>query len=199
MSNLERFAIFAIVDLHSANRIKSFQMQLAKLTSNYVALNFPVHITLKGRFWAYENFVIESFKRIKLTPLTEKVEVSKPTHIRPSLLWLEVLKSCNSYKLLSDYHYLLDTYFKSIVQIEEMPVEHKFLNFRPHITLGWDVPYCFYSKNTGFIDKFYVNNNEKDYVKVVSICLAKYPKNWRSHLPINMIYTIPLSKSKGSF
>lgn len=141
MSELNRYAVFALLDSRSSCHIRSEQIRLASLTDNQMAFCFPIHITLRGRFIAKEDVVTKAFNDIKTACplLPAEISLSEPRYIKPELGWLEVLPKNRGYEHLVYLHRLFEDRLKGAVIEDEVPESYKNSAFRPHVTLGWGV------------------------------------------------------------
>jgi len=188
MSNVGRFAIFALITNSDEETIRIKQHCLTSLTGNTMALNFPVHITLKGRFIAPEDLVINFLKGINLTSLHLRTNIglSKPRYIKSQLSWLEVLPNTLGFDTLVLLHSFFEKEINRFVVIDEVPEYHKNFHFRPHITLGWGVTLEVWYKYS-FNRKFCSSQTQ-----ITHVALARYHQKWPLEEPVNSILKIPL-------
>lgn len=171
---MKRLAIFAIIRNNEKNIIRSEQKILSNITGNTLALNFPVHITLKGRFWAEIESVISSLESISFDSFDFQSNfiIEQPKYIENQLSWLEVKPSNQGFETLFCLHETLETKLTSLVTLDEVPEAHKNYNFRPHITLGWGISslqWLEYQTHCQF---------KLDQVHISHIALACYSENW---------------------
>lgn len=196
MANLARFAVFAILASESHKLIRDEQYYLTSLTGNNLAFGFPIHITLKGRFLAYENTAMTVFndavKKIlknfhsDFRPSSKIIYLSKPKYISSQLSWIEVLPDTQGFYTLLNFHNYFEQEMNNFLVIDEVPEEHKNENFCPHITLGWGVTkenwYQYSIKR-----RFNLSQTQITY-----IALALYPKDWPLEESVNLVIKIPI-------
>lgn len=127
MSTIDRFAIFALVVDSNEEKIRAEQHCLTNLTGNTTALGFPMHITLKGRFLAPKDTVVDFLKEIDLTFLhiQHNISLSEPMYIEPELSWLEVLPNTSGFHILVSLHCFFEKEISRFVIFDEVPAEHK--------------------------------------------------------------------------
>lgn len=192
MSSLKRLAVFGLISSKYIQSIRLEQHFLSGLTKNNIAFNFPVHVTLKGRFLAYDKNVEKIFHRIYfncsslLIPSQAIVNLSNPKYIKPQLSWLEVLPDNQGFNSLMNIHQILEAEVKEFVVEDEVPKAHKNLGFRPHVTLGWGVtPQAWeeYSVSRVFSLK---------QAQVSHIALACYPQDWTANESVDILLKIPI-------
>lgn len=188
MSNIGRFAIFALITNIDEETIRVEQRCLTSLTANTMALSFPVHITLKGRFIASEDIVINFLKEIDLTSLhlQTNIGLSKPRYIESQLSWLEVLPNTLGFDTLVLLHNFFEKEINSFVVLDEVPEYHKNLHFRPHITLGWGVTlevWYKYSFNRIF---------RSSQAQISHVALARYHQKWPLEESVTSVLKIPI-------
>lgn len=193
MSNIGRFAIFALIANSDEETVRVEQHYLTNLTGNTMALNFPVHITLKGRFIAPEDIVINFLKEIDLTSLNlyTNISLSKPRYIKSQLSWLEVLPNTLGFDTLVHLHSFFEKEINSFVVLDEVPEYHKNLYFRPHITLGWGVTledWYKYSFNRRF---------RSSQAQITHVALARYHQKWPLEESVTSILKTPIKSDKN--
>ena len=174
MLERNRLAIFAVVGDEDKDLIRKEQHYLSKLTGNTLALSFPVHITLRGRFWANKNAVIAKLKSICFNDLCLQLNVllSYPQYINNDLCWIEVFPGNPGFKTLLDLHRILEVQTKELIELDEVVELHKFSNYRPHITLGWNISHSNWTK--------YCESRESTLCKVrlEKIMMYQYSEKW---------------------
>ncbi len=186
MSNLNRYAVFAILDSRGDTTIRNEQHRLTNITGNKIALNFPVHITLKGRFIGKEDVVSKAFREIEPTSikLPINIHLSRPVYIEPDLAWLEVLPQYQEYEILLSLHKIMEEVFREAVIEDEVPEAHKNSGFRPHITLGWGINPHLWLKYLSVAAS--IQQGKIDY-----IALVRYPLDWTQESIISVMLKIP--------
>lgn len=195
MSSTGRFAVFALIESKDAQLIRFEQRSLTQLTGNSIALGFPVHITLKGRFLASSNVIRKifeetCFKHLCLQPtLDTTIYLSNPKHLKSQLSWLEVLPENKGFYTLHLLHQIFEHQVNQLVLKDEVPDNHKYLNFRPHVTLGWGVT-CENWQTYSTSEKFSLSKAE-----ISHIGLVQYHKDWPAEEPVNLILKIPFCRS----
>lgn len=189
MSDLSRYAIFALLDSNSASIIRNEQHRLSSITANKMAFCFPVHITLKGRFIAKES-KLNKLANFKLTNINTPFDISlsQSLYINPELVWLELLPYAQGYETIVNLHKLFEDIVKPDVIEDEVPESHKNNYFRPHVTLGWGLTPQFWEKySLQELLRFYE-------CKIDNIVLVCYPNNWLQGSPIKVISKIPIGR-----
>ncbi len=184
MSQIERYAIFALIDSKSASSIRREQYRLTTTTGNEIALHFPVHVTLKGRYFAEESVVLNTFKEINLTHIKLPFDIclSEPSYIQPELAWLEILPQHQGYGTLRWLHQFFENSMSQVVIEDEVPERFKKSGFRPHVTLSWGV--------TPEAWKIYYSDRYKHtlkFSKVDSIALVRYSNSWPQEGKIDVV------------
>jgi hypothetical protein len=174
MSIIHRYGIFAILDKISSDEIRHEQYFLTQITKDHQSLRFPVHITLKGRFLAEENIIINKWHKFNFNTLVLplKVSLSLPLYVSPDLVWLEVLSNDKVYKNLVNLHNFFENELETNIVKDEVPNCHKKIGFRPHITLGWKVT------KEAWLQYKHNKNFQINECKIGNINLVKYPTNW---------------------
>lgn len=188
MSDIGRFAIFALITNGDEKIIRNEQNYLTKLTGNTLALGFPVHITLKGRFLASKKIIIDFMKKANLSSLCleTRVGLSKPQYIGSGLSWLEILPDTLGFSSLLSLHSFLEIEVSRILMIDEVPETHKNIYFRPHVTLGWSVTpevWHEYAATTKF---------GSTQIQISHIALACYHQRWPLEESVTSVFKIPL-------
>lgn len=186
MSDLARYAIFALLDYQSSLKIRNEQRLLSKITNNKRAFAFPIHITLRGRFIAKQSAILDKFRflNISKTNINFDISLSNPYYHKPELVWRELVPSNKGYDQIADLHIFFQEQIQPEVIEDEVPEIHKNSGFRPHVTLGWCVTDDFW---TIFLDKIF----EQCYLsKIVDIVLVHYPNDWMKGKKINVVTKI---------
>lgn len=190
MSDIKRFAIFAIITNSDEEKIRSEQRHFTNLTGNTMALGFPVHITLKGRFLASKDIVVNLLNKTDLASLCSQteIELSKPKYIYPQLSWLEVLSDTPGFNNLLFLHSFFEREINRFVVSDEVPENHKNAHFRPHITLGWGITPRVWQKYSS------IENFGSVQIGFSHIALACYHQQWPLEETVTSIMEIPIMK-----
>lgn len=187
MPEINRIAIFAIISHETSNIIRKEQSYITQLTGNSLALNFPIHFTLKGRFRADIDLVISSLKAINLNDFDFRLatSISCPKYINNNLVWLESELHTEGFKSLFTLHQTLERTMANLVLFDEVIDNHKTSSFRPHITLGWGV-------NPSSWLKYKANRNfALDQVQISHIAIVQYSDNWPQEEVVNTKFSMP--------
>jgi hypothetical protein len=133
-----RYAVFGLLDATTAGVVRPLQQRLTAITGNDLALRFPVHVTLRGRFWAERESVGNVLRELDLgdKPVGE-LSLHGPVFREPDLLWLSVKPECLATAGLSRLHDILTTAVNPVVIQEETSPAHVGSGYRPHVTLAW--------------------------------------------------------------
>ncbi|MCL1464949.1 2'-5' RNA ligase family protein [Argonema galeatum] len=199
MFELNRYAVFALLDSRSVSPVQNDQRRLTSITGNHMAFGFPVHITLRGRFRAEEYVVakafVKAFKEINRTALNVQTDIclSEPIYIKPDLVWLEVLPQYRGYETLLYLHRFFEQIVSEAVVEDEIPETYKYSGFRPHVTLGWGVT------PQAWEEFFSIAPATLKQSRIGSIALVRYPHSWPEEEAVNVILEIPLSDRSKSY
>src|SRR5579862_2952491 len=90
---LSRYAVFGLIDRRFQKQVRVWQRHLSALSGNNLSLRFPVHITLRGRFLAEKEKVVEAFHQMNTScsfPDLKDVALERPSFHKPGLAWLKV-------------------------------------------------------------------------------------------------------------
>jgi hypothetical protein len=184
MGKVWRYAIYALVDHQSAQEIRGHQQELAQDTGNCLALAFPVHITLRGRFAAAPEFVsIFEDTTAALLETSFAFGWRGPIHVLPDMAWLDVPRSGKGIEYLRKLHNFFEELTADFLAWDETPQSFKAEGFRPHITLGW-----------GITGGFQVNreNTLEGQASTRALALAHYPDSWPLNGNVDILCEIPL-------
>lgn len=191
MCDVKRLAIFALISSSDTQLVRLEQHHLRSLTGNGIALGFPVHITVKGRFLANQNAVEKIINDVCLSidsnvPVPICVQLSEPKYIAPQLSWLEILPSYEGFSQLTFLHQLFEQRIKELVVEDEVPEAHKHSGFCPHITLGWGItPQMWQEYSTS-------RKHILGRTQISHIALACYPYNWPINESVDLTLIIPV-------
>ena len=172
MMSLRRFAAFGLLDPLTAATIRPLQERLAAATGNDRALRFPVHVTLRGRFWGDPVQVRDAFEEAALPGAARiALRLNGPVFRHPDLLWLAaqaVPGPCG----LTWLHEVLAAALAQAVVRDETASGHAGAGYRPHITLGW-----------GATEETLQSGAEEIlpvdiHADVVAVVLGIYPDSW---------------------
>jgi len=186
MSNLKRYAIFALLDSNSSLQYRNEQHRLTSLTSNKMAFCFPIHITLRGRFIAQEERVLKAFNALNTTFINIPIDIflSEPLYIQPDLGWREVLPEYKGYENLLCLHNLCEEIVSGILVEDEVPDAYKNYGFRPHITLGWGVTPEAWERFSSLASVTLKQSS------IDRISLVSYPHGWPLKEAVNVVLKI---------
>lgn len=191
MCEIKRLAIFALISNSDSHLVRLEQNYLTSLTRNSMALGFPVHITVKGRFLANQNVVERVIIDARLIIASNFVapicvQLSDPKYIPPQLSWLEVLPSSDGFSQLTLLHQLFEQTIKEFVVEDEVPEAHKNSGFCPHITLGWGVTPRTWRE-------FSISRKHTlQRAQISHLALVCYPHNWPMNESVDLALTVPV-------
>ncbi|MEB3828299.1 2'-5' RNA ligase family protein [Phormidium sp. CCY1219] len=174
MDEINRYAIFALLDFTSSRWVRHEQYRLARITQNYMAFCFPVHITIRGRFLATPERVAKAFREINpsVAKLPATISLNQPIYLQPDLAWLEVVPENQGYQTLRSLQEYFEDRVSGYAIADEVPDSHKHAGFRPHITLGWGVTPAVFQKFLGFHVPILPPSC------IESLVLVRYPLHW---------------------
>lgn len=186
MTRPKLLAVFALVDEAASSFVRLQQGALMSLTNDSTALRFPVHFTVRGRFWADPNAAWSCLSRL---PEYAEIAAEQILFVGPKcvgeLVWLEA--ECTH--RLGRLERAVDNRLRHIIVQDEVSAAHKSNGYRPHITLGWNAPapiQAEFNRNrlpTGIA------------VRVTKIVLVEYPVDWRNH---GNVRTIRQARLRGA-
>lgn len=109
-----------------------------------IALNFPVHLTLRGRFTPPPNVHVRSIIEVirdevcRVLPL--RCRLLGPLRIQRNLVWYECGRDCEGYAQLIALHTSLEYRLRqsTMIELDEVPTLHMHEGYRPHVTLAWE-------------------------------------------------------------
>lgn len=172
---MKRYAIFGLIDQTTAKLIRTSQQVLSTCTGNSLALRFPIHITLRGPFWANSNGIHSLLNQTKKsTAAFHRLEVllEGPVLVSPALCWLELTATGPALQYMSRLHNVLEGLVAPLMLRDDVPDEHKGANFRPHVTLGWGVSPVTLCANLFNAEPLRLHG------MIESIAIVRYPEKW---------------------
>lgn len=175
---VERFAVFALVDAASAREIRREQTRLAEWVGDSTVLRFPVHVTLRGRFWAERGAACRAFNTLvgdvrQLGLHRISVELSAARIVDGRWVWREVPREAIASKVLSAAHEQAEAATAAIMTRDEVLAGHRGDGLRPHVTLGWNVtPERWQAYEARQAD------SSPAVVRLVALGLGSYPAAW---------------------
>ncbi|WP_435051653.1 2'-5' RNA ligase family protein [Desulfoferrobacter suflitae] len=172
---MKRYAIFGLIDHSTAELIRTYQQVLSVCTGDSLALRFPIHVTLRGPFWANSNGIHSLlYQTKKSTAAFHQLDVLLvgPVPVSPSLCWLELTASGSALQYMSGLHTMLEGLVAPLMLRDDVPDEHKGANFRPHVTLGWGV------SPAALCDNLFNAGPLKLHGIIESIAIVGYPEKW---------------------
>ncbi len=169
MDNARRYAVFGILDASTALLVRPLQERIAVRTGNDLALRFPIHVTLRGRFWAPPEAVTEAFQRARGDRWTAcELMLSGPVFRAPDLLWLSVEMVGTGYSELVRLHEHLERALEPVVSRDETLSVHRGAGYRPHVTLAWGATEAEESLIAAYTLRAILSG----------VILAEYPERW---------------------
>lgn len=172
MDNARRYAVFGILDASAALLVRPLQVRVAAKTGNDLALRFPIHVTLRGRFWAPPEAVTEAFQRAGGDGWTAcELMLSGPVFRAPDLLWLSVEMVGTGYSELVQLHEHLERALEPVVSRDETLSVHRGAGYRPHVTLAWGA-------TEDAIHHWELPAIRSAQAELKGVTLAEYPESW---------------------
>ena len=183
MSDLSRYAVFGLFDEATARRVRSLQHRLTERTGNRTVLFFPVHVTIRGRFWARPCLAEEGFRRFRKSNSYDPglIELTGPAFHAPDLVWLEIGAATHGFQELGRMHRDANETFRSVLEKDEVLPRYAGDGFFPHVTLGWG---C--AKENA--DELLVPSSLATIAgRLTSLALVRYPTVWPVNEDLDMI------------
>lgn len=139
MRHVARFAVFGLLDELTSSSVRAIQRQLGAFTGNQTVLHFPVHITIRGRFWAEPHVAVSAFHSFVETRqlALDSLSLSGPVFHPPDLAWLEIQRESAAFRKLAEVHHHAEAALLSIILKDEVNPQHSGNGYLPHVTLGW--------------------------------------------------------------
>ena len=131
-----RYAVFGLLDASASEIVRPLQQWLTSVTGNDLSMRFPVHVTLRGRFWAEPDSVTNVLRGLDLER-PAVVHFRVPVFRDPDMLWLSVDSSKPGFDCLFRLHVLLTEMLGKVVVREETLPAHTGPGYSPHVTLTW--------------------------------------------------------------
>lgn len=184
-----RFAIFGVLDERAGLLVRGLRERLSEATGNRLALSFPVHVTIRGRFLAHEvdaRFVFGQLVQVWAAGPPGMLSLSGPAFCPPDLAWLQVEQSSLGYESLARLHREADAACLRCLVRDEVSAEHAGDGFSPHVTLGWGVTA---SQVTELLHSSRLPINSW----VERFALARYPSDWSQSRPVELIQSVDIS------
>jgi hypothetical protein len=190
MDNARRYAVFGILDASTALLVRPLQVRVATKTGNDLALRFPIHVTLRGRFWGLPDAVTETFQMASIEGWTAcELTLSGPVFRAPDLLWLSVEMVGAGYSELVRLHENLERALKPVVSRDETLSAHSGVGYRPHVTLAWGA-------TEEAIHHWELPAMHSVRAELAGVTLAEYPETWPASGTVEPVCW--WEKSKGS-
>ncbi len=186
-----RYLIMGILDEKVTGRIHKFREKLCGLTGNDLALRFPVHITLRGPFWAESKIdvLIEPLYAIVESCSRFQIVLDPPCFVNPDLLWLPVNpESCGASKLM-DMHLLLEHELKENIVKDDTSPGHFGMDYRPHVTIGWGVTSSICREGSLFSACEGVSGT------LEKVALGRYPAEWPKKGMVEIVASVALNSN----
>lgn len=108
-----------------------------------IALNFPIHITLRGRFIpspnCNEEMLLDVLRRAASCVVPIECHLTGPVSPSSNMFWYEVAENTDGRTRLAALHTQLNTqlYEHGYIQKDETPEAHQINLYRPHLTMSW--------------------------------------------------------------
>ena len=185
---MNRFAVFGIPGDELSSTIRGYQKNLSAVTGDRRALRFPVHVTLRGPFRtdaARLVGLIESLRGCCRSHGSFPVTLHGPVFVEPDLCWFEIKTGSTGFSTCLDLHTRLENLSRPLVLMDDVPADHKGADYRPHVTLGWNVHASarqLLSERPGDLS-----------ATINSIALVRYPDDWPARGTVRAIESIALN------
>lgn len=167
-----RYAVFGLLDDSAALLVRPLQERVAATTDNDLALRFPVHITLRGRFWGTPETVTEAFRRAGCPTVTAcELMLHGPVFRPPDLLWLSVEPLGVGHSELVRLHKHLERALKPVMSLDETLPTHAGAGYRPHVTLAWGA-------TDDAVRRWDLPAVHSIRAQLADVVLAEYPDTW---------------------
>jgi len=182
MAELTRYAVFGLFDDRTTCLVRALQHQLADWTGNRTVFYFPVHFTIRGRFWADPRDAVDAFRRFGESDAYNLggIELMDPVFRGPDLAWLQVNPATQGFREFCRMHRAADAALRPIIVRDEVSPNHAGEAYCPHVTLGWG------SFGGDVLALLRSRPPITMVARLVSVALGKYPRGW----PVNEDLTI---------
>jgi 2'-5' RNA ligase len=180
-----------ILDDRITESIHEFREKMSALTGNDLALRFPVHITLRGPFWADTNIdaLVKPLSTVRESRYRFRIVLDRPTFVNPDLLWLPVHPESGGASRLLEMHLFFEHELKGHIIKDDTSPGHFGINYRPHVTVGWGVTPSICREVSRF-------SCRDDLVGTLErVALASYPAEWPSEGMVEIASSIALNSA----
>jgi hypothetical protein len=152
-------------------------------------MRFPVHLTLRGPFWAFADRLHEMAAEVNLAcghARRVAVALQGPVFMEPDLCWLELQRDAPGFPPLFRLHMILEERLRSHVLRDDVPQEFKACGYRPHVTLGWS------THRKACCHEGAVERSLRLAGIVDRLIIASYPDEWPDHGAVRPAHCLPL-------
>lgn len=172
MTELMRYAVFALMDDQTTSFVRMLQRSLSDRTGDCTVSFFPVHVTVRGRFLTNSSSALSAFKDIAHSKPFEpyRVELVGPVFRSPDLVWLQVRGGTAGSQQLGSLHEAVDAMTLPLIVEDEVSPLHRGKDYCPHVTLGWG---C---SEAGFLEYAATQPPLRFQARLKSLALVKYPQ-----------------------
>lgn len=171
---MKRLLIMGVLDRDISRVVRRQQENLSSLTGNRLALEFPVHITLRGPFWtdAEVHTLSEIVSGVCQSHHGVQVILDEPSFIEPDLCWREVSSASPGIPALRALNRELDYGLMPYIAVDDVPAIHKGDNYRPHVTLGWGIDAAVPENH------LHLFKPSPSIAAIECVAIAGYPEGW---------------------
>jgi hypothetical protein len=181
MQTPRRYAVFGVLDDSTALLVRPLQEQITARTGNDLARRFPVHVTLRGRFWGLPAAVSEAFQQAGREGWTKcDLKLSGPAFQPPNLLWLSVELDGTGYSELLRLHKQLEVALKPVLRLDETLPAHAGTGYQPHVTLAWGA-------TEEAVHLWGLPEIHSAHAKLAGVVLAEYPDAWPTSGTVRLV------------
>lgn len=168
---MERLAVFLLLAGRAARRLRTERAAFARRHGCDLALHYPLHVTVRGRFWGPRREVEEAIDSMAdLWPVHGlKIDLLAPERAGDNLVWRRVAPESPGWRCLVRLHHVVSAVLQDAVSRDEVPDEFQYAGYRPHVTVGWmgaDPP--------GEMEL----GGEAISLEAAGLALARYPGAW---------------------
>lgn len=104
-----------------------------------LAAAYPLHVTVRGRFGTEKVTTLCDFISAERKSFSnicpEFIKFSGPINIEHEMIWLECMSDNDGFNFLHEYHRSISLKVDCFVDEDYTPLEFKFKNYRPHVTV----------------------------------------------------------------
>ena len=176
-----RYAVIGILDSACAVVVRRLQKATTLRTGNDLALRFPTHVTLRGRFLGTPKDVKHAFLRTRYRlSVPPQFVLIGPIFKHPELLWLTVDPAGPGHRMLAKLHQAFSAGLLPAIKHDETPKKYVGNGYVPHVTLGWGA-------TLGLANERKPEQVVRLSCSISEIGLAEYPDDWPASGKVHVI------------